>query len=146
MKISSKIVSGILVLGLAGTMAFANVESNNESNDEKSDVSIKSSIQLKESASKAQEQSAAKLSIADATAIAKSTVAGNINKIKLENENGNLVYQAEVAKNDGSTVDIYVDAGNGDVLAKKVEKTEQADDNEGSEKGEKGENQDNENE
>ncbi|HHD74958.1 MAG TPA: hypothetical protein ENL00_03960 [Nitratifractor sp.] len=146
MKISSKIVSGILVLGLAGTMAFANVESNNESNDEKSDVSIKSSIQLKESASKAQEQSAAKLSIADATAIAKSTVTGNINKIKLENENGNLVYQAEVAKNDGSTVDIYVDAGNGDVLAKKVEKTEQADDNEGSEKGEKGENQDNENE
>ncbi|HHH20517.1 MAG TPA: hypothetical protein ENK87_01195 [Nitratifractor sp.] len=146
MKTSSKIVSGILVLGLAGTMAFANVESNNESNDEKSDVSIKSSIQLKESASKAQEQSAAKLSIADATAIAKSTVAGNINKIKLENENGNLVYQAEVAKNDGSTVDIYVDAGNGDVLAKKVEKTEQADDNEGSEKGEKGENQDNENE
>lgn len=38
--------------------------------------------------------------------------------VELDNENGSLVYSAEVTKADGTSVDVVIDAGNADVLAK----------------------------
>ena len=40
--------------------------------------------------------------------------------MKLENEDGNLVYQADVLKNNQVT-DVLVDPGNGKILASKVD-------------------------
>ncbi len=41
--------------------------------------------------------------------------AGSVNKISLENENGNVVYSVEISNNAG-VFDVKVDAGNGKVL------------------------------
>ena len=135
MKTSSKFLTGLLVLVLSNTVVHA----DNETRDDQNNLSLHSSIHLSGDATKADEKNAAKLSISDATSIAKSAGEGIVTKIKLENENGNLVYIAEMSKANGSTMNLYIDAGDGNVLAKKAEKMEASDDNENSEEAESSE-------
>lgn len=58
----------------------------------------------------------AKITPEQARAEALKAVNGEVQKVSLDNENGNLVYSVEV-KTAGGTVDVKVDAGNGKVLA-----------------------------
>jgi len=59
----------------------------------------------------------AKITPEQARAEALKAVNGEIQKVSLDNENGNLVYSVEV-KTAGGTVDVKVDAGDGKVLAR----------------------------
>jgi uncharacterized membrane protein YkoI len=131
MKKSSYFVKGLVVLSLIGTMAMADV--NKEYNNEK-ETEVKSSIQIKDSSNEIDEQSAAKLDAEEVAKIAKNQFGGNVIEVQLENINGNLVYQADVLSNNQIT-NVLIDAGNGKILASKVEKNDSNDksDNEGDE-------------
>ncbi len=59
----------------------------------------------------------AKLTPDQASAAATAAVPGTVNKVQLENENGNVVYGVEITTSAG-TADVKIDAGNGSVLAK----------------------------
>jgi len=67
----------------------------------------------------------AKITPEQARAEALKAVNGEVQKVSLDNENGNLVYSVEI-KTAGGTVDVKVDAGNGKVLAQ-----DKSQDNEG---------------
>jgi len=58
----------------------------------------------------------AKITPEQARAEALKVVNGEVQKVSLDNENGNLVYSVEM-KTAGGTVDVKVDAGDGKVLA-----------------------------
>jgi uncharacterized membrane protein YkoI len=45
-------------------------------------------------------------------------VPGEVREVELESENGFVVYEVEVAANDGTLHEVVVDAGNGKVLAR----------------------------
>ncbi|WP_458699679.1 PepSY domain-containing protein [Sulfurospirillum sp. 1307] len=131
MKKSSYFVKGLVVLSLIGTMAMA--DASKESNDENK-LQVKSSIQVKESTNEVDEKSSAKLGVEEVAKIAKNQFGGNVIDVQLENINGNLVYQADVLNNNQIT-NVLIDAGNGKILASKVEKNDSHDksDNEGDE-------------
>ncbi|MBE3518972.1 MAG: PepSY domain-containing protein [Firmicutes bacterium] len=61
-------------------------------------------------------QQLAKITPEQATASALKAVPGQVVKVSLDNENGNVVYSVEIKTSTG-TVDVKVDAGNGTVLA-----------------------------
>lgn len=58
----------------------------------------------------------AKVSIGQAMKISLASVEGSIIKVKLENENGFLVYNAEVVTPDKEIKEVNIDAGSGQVL------------------------------
>lgn len=58
----------------------------------------------------------AKITPEDAKAIALKKVGGEIKKVELDDENGNVVYSVEIIK-DQKELDIKVDAGNGEILS-----------------------------
>jgi len=70
---------------------------------------------------------------AEAEAAALAAVPGTAATPELENENGSVVYGVEVTKDDGTVVDVKVDAGNGDVLAQETDGPDGADGNEADE-------------
>lgn len=47
---------------------------------------------------------------------------GKITHIELENEDGNLVYEAEILTKNDIVKDIVIDAGNGQILLEKEDK------------------------
>lgn len=51
-------------------------------------------------------------------------VPGEVREVELENENGFVVYEVEVAGDDGRLQEVVVDAGNGEVLGQEVEEKE----------------------
>ncbi|MEO6159151.1 MAG: PepSY domain-containing protein [Ilumatobacteraceae bacterium] len=59
----------------------------------------------------------AKVTPDQASAAATAAVPGTVNKVELQNENGNVVYGVEIATSTG-TADVKIDAGNASVLAK----------------------------
>ncbi|SNX53287.1 PepSY domain-containing protein [Thermoanaerobacterium sp. RBIITD] len=61
-------------------------------------------------------KSLAKITEIQAKDAALKAVTGTVNKIELDNENGNLVYSVDIKTNKGS-VDVKVDAGSGMVLS-----------------------------
>ncbi|MCU1545244.1 MAG: propeptide PepSY amd peptidase [Homoserinimonas sp.] len=74
-------------------------------------------------------QSLATATPEQATASALAVVPGTAGAVELDNENGYVVYSVEVTAADGSSVDVKVDAGNGDVLAEEADDdTETSDD------------------
>jgi len=75
-------------------------------------------------------QSLAKIDQAAAEKAALGTVPGTVKDAELGNENGFVVWDVEVADQDGKVTDVKIDAGNGQVLA------QQAGDDEDFEKGE----------
>ncbi|QGP93981.1 Peptidase propeptide and YPEB domain protein [Neomoorella glycerini] len=62
-------------------------------------------------------QAKAKITADAAKDAALKAVPGTVKKVSLDNENGNLVYSVEV-QTAGGIVDVKVDAGNGQVLAR----------------------------
>ena len=66
----------------------------------------------------------AKVDWAAAEAAALDTVPGEVRETELENENGFVVYEVEVAGDDGKLHEVVVDAGNGEVLAQETEENE----------------------
>ncbi len=58
----------------------------------------------------------ARISLDSAINEALKAIPGTVVKAELENENGYLVYGVEIAKTDGQTADVKVDAGTGKVL------------------------------
>jgi uncharacterized membrane protein YkoI len=120
MKRNSYFVKGMLGLSLLGAMAFAN---DIESNDNKKDINIKSSIQIKGNVSEKEEKYSAKIDASDVCKIIKNEQNGKIINIDLENQNGNLVYKAEVLNDNSQIIDFIVDAGNGQVLNQQIDKS-----------------------
>ncbi len=57
----------------------------------------------------------------DVIAAAQTATGGTATHAELENENGNVVYDVEVALADGTSVDVKVDAGNAAVLAQQAD-------------------------
>jgi len=126
----SYIVKSFLALSLVSGVAMAGDIETNDDNGK--DMEIKSSVQLSERASEAEEMKAAKVGMSEVIATIEAKFSGKITKVELENEEGNLVYEAEVFQNDGKTLDIVVDAGTAQVLTSSVDKPdhEDEDDNE----------------
>ncbi len=77
-----------------------------------------------ESAQAGQLQGLAKIDGAAAEEAALGVVHGQAKDIELENEGGFIVYEVEVAGNDGKLHEVVVDAGNGKVLAQETEQGE----------------------
>lgn len=123
----STYLKAFIGLGLIGTVALA---SDIEINDEQKDLSIKSSIQLNDEVSESAEKSAAKIDAYDVCKILKKIESGKIVKVKLENEDGNLVYTSEVVTKNGENLDYIIDAGNGKILYKKIDKNDKEEDDE----------------
>ncbi len=61
---------------------------------------------------------------------------GTVKNAKLGNENGYVVWEVEVAAQDGTLQEVKVDAGNGKVLAQEAEGSDKGEANEGSEANE----------
>jgi uncharacterized membrane protein YkoI len=66
----------------------------------------------------------ARIDRAAAEKAALGVVPGEVKESELENENGFVVYEVEVAGKDGELHEVVVDAGNGKVLAQEVEGSE----------------------
>lgn len=120
MKKSSYFVKGILGLSLIGIVALAN---DIETKDNKKEIDIKSSIQIKGDVSEQEEKNSAKIDAKDVVNILNKEQSGKIIKIDLENEDGNLVYKAEVL-NDNQVIDFTIDAGNGKILNQEIDKSD----------------------
>ena len=117
MKKSSYFVKGLVALSLVSTLAMA-------------DEGIeKSSIRISQDATEMQEKNSAKIGVDDVTKVVKNRFDGTIVDVKLENEDGNLVYRAEVLKNNQVT-NVIVDAGNGNILASLIDKVDENNDEE----------------
>jgi uncharacterized membrane protein YkoI len=52
------------------------------------------------------------------------TVPGEATEVKLENEGGFVVFEVEVAGDDGGLHEVVVDAGNGEILGQEIEEGE----------------------
>ncbi len=125
MKKNRYFVKSLVALSLVGTLAIA--DGDKESNDDTSkEIKIKSSIQLPENTTEEVKNSSAKIGVEDVTKVIKNKSLGTIISVHLENENGNLVYKAEVLKNNQIT-NIIVDAGDGKILASLVDKQDSND-------------------
>jgi len=138
MKKNGYFVKSLVALSLIGTLAMANGDKESD-DDNNQELKIKSSIQISDKASEEFENKEAKIGVEKVTQVINNKALGKIISVQLENKNGNLVYTAEVLKNNQIT-DIIVDAGNGKILASIIDKKD-SDDGEND-----GENEDDENE
>ena len=96
--------------------------------DDSQEPSLNGSIQSPEDESLSEDDEAkaleglATISAADAEAAALAAVpGGTVNESALENENGSVVYEVEMTDANGATVEVIIDAGNGDVLAQETD-------------------------
>lgn len=74
-----------------------------------------------DAAEQARLEKLAKISPEEATDAATKAVPGESAAPELDDEDGNLIYEVEVRKADGSIVEVIVDAGNAKVLAQEVD-------------------------
>ena len=131
MKKNGYFVKSLVVLSLVSTLAMADNDIEINDNNGK-DVVIKSSIQISDKASEEFENKEAKIGVEKVVQVIKDKSLGKILSVKLENQNGNLVYTTEVLKNN-QMIDITIDAANGEILASIVDKKdsdEEEDENE----------------
>lgn len=128
----SYLVKSFLVVSLMSGVAIAGDIETNDDNGK--DIQIKSSVQLPKNVNEKDEVKSANVRIDEVIAIIEAKFSGRITKVELENEDGNLVYEAEVFLNDGKTMDIVVDAGNGQILASNVDKPDHKDEDNNEEK------------
>jgi len=128
----SYLVKSFLVVSLMSGVAIAGDIETNDDNGK--DIQIKSSVQLHENVNEKDEVKSANVRINEVIAIIEAKFSGRITKVELENEDGNLIYEAEVFLNDGKTMDIVVDAGNGQILASNADKPDHKDEDNNEEK------------
>jgi uncharacterized membrane protein YkoI len=113
-------IVGVVILGGVAT-AFAAGGERDEDNEAsqalKGSVAAPKENGSDDEAAQAQElQKLAKIDQSTAEKSALQAVPGTVNSAKLDNEKGFVVYEVEVAGNDGQTHQVKVDAGNGEVL------------------------------
>lgn len=121
MKTNGVLVKSIVVLGLVSSIALASNNDIETNDDNGKDIVIKSSIQIPQDATEAVENSSAKITADEALKTVQNKFSGKILSVKLENENGNLIYASEVMNNNQIT-DVIVDAGDGKILASNMDK------------------------
>lgn len=85
------------------------------SGPQRQDPAYACSISVPANTPNAQLAALAKITAAQAEAAAKAAVPGTVTGIRLENENGCLVYSVQISGG-GKTTDVKVDAGNGKVV------------------------------
>lgn len=121
MKAMQKVILGLglmMVLGI-GVVSASAVVNNENPLDYVASITVPDNADGAQEMSEAQESAQlaplAKITAEEAKTIAVGTVDGEIAKVELENENGNLVYSVEIAQNN-KELDVKIDAGNGNVL------------------------------
>ncbi len=120
------LVGLVLLVGVIGVTALAT--GNNSSLKQVSSVSIDDSQELPDSQESAQLNSLAKITKEQANQIALNNVQGTIKDSELENEDGSVVYNVDVVKDNVET-EVKIDAGNGNVLS--ITKEDKDDGNDG---------------
>jgi uncharacterized membrane protein YkoI len=123
-KVSAKkmLLGAIAVMALlvGAGVAYANSTQDATAGDQEGDGSYKGSIAVPDQSGPSL-QELAKIDQSTAEQAALEAVPGTVKQTDLENENGYVVYDVEVAGNDGKTHDVKVDAGNGDILHQQVD-------------------------
>ena len=111
-KHKALVVATAFGIGLLGSAALAAAEGNDPSYES----SVKVGNNEGEGGEAANLSSLAKIDAAKAITAAQARVSGNVLKVSLDNENGNLVYSVEIKTASNEVKDVKVDAGSGNVL------------------------------
>jgi uncharacterized membrane protein YkoI len=126
-----RLIIGAAVTALAlggGGAALATQQAQEEEQDIKGAVSAPTgSGEENEAAETEEPRGLAELTRIDQTVAeeaALGVVPGAVREVELENENGFVVYEVEVAGQDGALHEVVVDAGNGEVLGQELEEEE----------------------
>jgi uncharacterized membrane protein YkoI len=112
----------ILVLLVGAGVAYANSSSSETTTgDDEGDASYKGSVSAP-AHNEASLQKLAKIDQAAAEQAALKAVPGTVHETELEtSDNGYVVYDIEVAGDDGKSHEVKVDAGNGEILHQDLE-------------------------
>ncbi len=113
-----------LIVGIFGVHAVTSGVGTEKSVAQKSSLHIDDSKEISDSQESAQLVSLAKITKAQAEAIALKNVQGTVKESQLENDNGDVVYAVDVI-NGNTETEVIVDAGNGNVL--KTQKDDNSD-------------------
>jgi uncharacterized membrane protein YkoI len=106
-----------LVLVLGAGVAYAH-----SSADDDEEESYKGSVSAPDQSGAASLQESAKIDQAAAEQAALEAVPGTVHELELEtSDNGYVVYDVEVAGEDGKNHEVKVDAGNGEILHRDLE-------------------------
>lgn len=105
--------------------APAGTDEQNEAAEDRETPESEAAEEKQEAAEVQQLQSLAKIDQNAAEQAALQAVPGTVKEAELGNENGYVVWEVEVAGNDGTLHEVKVDAGNGQVLHQETEDSEQ---------------------
>ncbi len=109
----------VLALGIGSMLVSAAATNKNPmdfvSSIRVADLGKDNAPGISEAKESAQLAPLAKITAQQAKTVALKKVSGTVNKVELDNENGNVVYSVEV-KNNKKSSDVKIDAGNGKVL------------------------------
>jgi hypothetical protein len=115
---SNKHTFGTLVLGFAYALgATGLLVAGTQSRATLPEEPTHGSIRLSDDASHSSMLNLAKLSAAQAQEAATERASGKIIETELEEEDGFLFWEVKVLGNDGTKREVYIDAGNGEVVA-----------------------------
>lgn len=109
---------------------------------EEQEPALNGSVQTEEVAGENEQQeqerlsSQATISQDEAKKAALEAVPGTVGSAELGDENGSLIWEVDITKADGSSVEVKVDAGNGKVLAQEADDQESGEQDEQDEQGE----------
>ncbi len=124
----------VLALGGGATIAAQQVQEENETpitggtitapagSNQEDEATLES-----EAAEAEKARSLERFSRIDRTAVeeaASGAVPGEVREVELESENGFVVYEVEIAGEDGRLHEVIVDAGNGEILGQEIEQDE----------------------
>lgn len=129
MEKSIYFVKGLAALSLVSSLALATDLPEKSGKEMSLHTKVKSSIQIPNNANELDEKRLAKLDVNDVANMLHHHIKGKIIQVKLENEDNNLVYQAEVLTNNNEVADITIDAGNGAILLSKIDAPDQEHEN-----------------
>jgi uncharacterized membrane protein YkoI len=120
-KVLIAIAAAMVLLVGAGVAYAANSSSETTTGGEDGDDAYKGSVSAPDQ-SGASLQDAAKIDQAAAEQAALKAVPGTVHETELEtSDNGYVVYDIEIAGDDGNNHEVKVDAGNGEVLHQDLE-------------------------
>lgn len=127
-RIAASALALALAAGLAGGAVAANHGGSNTNAGNDSQAAELQAIQN------------AKLTIADAAKAAETETGGRAVDVSIEDENGQIAYQVEVALSDGTMQEVRIDPQTGQVLKVSADTEDrEGDENEDGEQGENGE-------
>ncbi|HFU77556.1 MAG TPA: hypothetical protein ENK68_03535 [Epsilonproteobacteria bacterium] len=108
------ILKSTLVLTVLGTTLYAFDLGQDED-------TIKSSLVINRDAGELDAKKAALIDATEAIQSVQTKFQGKITGVELENEEGNLVYEVEILQANNVEMEVIIDAGNGKILASKVD-------------------------